>query len=274
MRKILSYLRIGLTAGVTVLYYNLRYFRSFSKHPEKYTFEFRYGKVRKMVLRVLRRFHVDFKVDGFNNFSDLNQKCLIVSNHHSDADPLIMVALHEKPITFISKKEAFDFPIVGNALRALGAFSLDRDNLMNQITQIRDIVAHLKDENQPNLLVYIEGTRNRHPEDGCLQFHAGTLKISKMANVPVVPVAIYGTSRILSSKSYLRKYPTFVEYMPKIEYYNYENFDTNLEAANLRKQIDKHLDEIRKKDLEHIYAQRLTRKRKALETIIDLKRLS
>lgn len=274
MRKLVSYLRIGLTAGIAVLYYNLRYFRSFSKHPEKYPFEYRYAIVRKMVLYVLRHFHVDYKVDGFNNFSDLNQKCLIVSNHHSDADPLIMVALHEKPITFISKKEAFDFPIVGNALRALEAFSLDRDNLMNQISQIRDIVAHLKDESKPNLLVYIEGTRNRHPEDGCLQFHAGTLKISKMANVPVIPMTIYGTSRILSGKSYLKKYPVFVEYMPKIEYFNYENFDTNEEAAKLRKQIDKRIDEIRQKDLDYVYAQRLSRKRKALETIIDLKRLS
>ncbi len=274
MRKILSYLRIGLTAGVGVVYYNLRYFRKFAKLPDNYPFDYRYKIVRKMVRFVLKHFHVDYKVDGFNNFSDLNQKCLIVSNHHSDADPLIMIALHEKPITFISKQEAFDFPVIGNALRALEAFSLDRDNLMNQISQIRDIVAHLKDETKPNLIVYIEGTRNKHPENGCLQFHAGTLKISKMANVPVVPVAIFGTNRILSGKSYLRKYPAFVEYMGKIEYYKYEDFDTNLEAANLRKQIDQRLDEIRQKDLDYVYAQHLTKRRKALETIIDIKRLS
>ena len=251
MRKILSYLRIGLTAGVGVVYYNLRYFRKFAKHPDKYPFDYRYRIVRKMVRFVLKHFHVDYKVDGFNNFSDLNQKCLIVSNHHSDADPLIM-----------------------NVLRALEAFSLDRDNLMNQISQIRDIVAHLKDETKPNLIVYIEGTRNKHPENGCLQFHAGTLKISKMANVPVVPVTIFGTNRILSGKSYLRKYPAFVEYMRKIEYFKYEDFDTNLEAANLRKQFDKRLDEIRQKDLDYVYAQHLTKRRKALETIIDIKRLS
>lgn len=275
MKKYLSYIRIALTAGVALIYYNLRYFRKFAKHPEQYSFEYRYAKVRKLVLYVLKRFHVDYKVDAFKeNFSDLQGKRLIVSNHHSDADPLIMIALHEKPITFISKKEAFEFPIIGNALRGLEGFSLDRENLMNQISQIRDIVAHLKDESKPNIVVYIEGTRNRHPEDGCLPFHAGTLKISKMANVPVVPVAIYGSSRILNGKSYLRRYPAFVEYMKEIDYSKLEKFDTNEEAAKLRKQIDQRLDEIRQKDLDFIYSQKLSKRRKALETMIDVKRLS
>ena len=273
MRKYLSYIRIGLTAGLALLYWNLKYFRKFSKHPEKYSFEYRYEKTRKVVLYVLRRFHVDYKVMGFDNYQKLGKKCLIVSNHHSDADPLIMVALHEKPITFISKKEAFDFPIVGNALRGLEAFSLDRENVMNQINQIKQIVAHLKDETKPDLVVYIEGTRNRTPEDGCLPFHAGTLKITKMAGVPVLPLSLYGTSRILTKNSYLKKYPVFINYMKPIEYYNYENFDTNDEAAKLRHQIDDDLDKSRQLDLDYIYNQKISRKRKALETIIDIKRL-
>lgn len=274
MRKLISYIRIAFTAGVCLIYYNLRYLRKFARHPEKYSYEFRYATIRRMVLYVLKHFHVDYKISGFENYTNLNTKCLIVSNHHSDADPLVMIANHEKPITFISKKEAFDFPIVGNALRALEGFSLDRENLMNQISQIRDIVAHLKDESKPNLVVYIEGTRNKHPEDGCLPFHAGTLKISKMAGVPVVPLTVYGTSRILSGKSYLRKYPTFLHYWQPINYGELENFDTNLEAANLRKAFDNDIDLIRKEDLDYVYSQRLTKRRKALETMIDIKRLS
>ena len=185
-----------------------------------------------------------------------------------------MVALHEKPITFVSKKEAFDFPFVGKILKALEAFSLDRENLMNQISQIRDMVAHLKDENKPNLVVYIEGTRNRHPEDACLSFHAGTLKIAKMAGVPIMPVQLFGTSRILTKKSYLKRYPVFVRYNEIIEYSKFDQFDSNNEAALLRKDFDKKIDELRKRDLDYIYNQKISKKRKALETIIDVKRLS
>ena len=273
MRKLLSYVRIALTAGVAIIYYNLRYFKKFSKHPEKYPYEYRYSTFRKLVLYVLKCFRVDYKVTGFEKFKNLKGKALIVSNHHSDADPLVMIALHEKPITFISKKEAFDFPVIGNGLRALEAYSLDRDNVMNQIKQIKDIVAHLKDDTKPDLVVYIEGTRNKHPEDGCLPFHAGTLKITKMAGVKVQPVTIYGTSRILSSKSYLKRYPAFVHYLDPIDYNEYEQFESNSEAASLRKMMDKDLDNIRKLDFDYINAQKLSRKRKALETIIDIKRL-
>lgn len=274
MRKYFSYIRIALTAGVILIIWNLIYLRKFVRHPEKYPFEYRYKVIRKMVIKVLKHFHVDYQVEGFENYTNIKGKCFIISNHHSDADPLVMIALHEKPITFISKQEAFDFPIIGNALKALEAFSLDRSNIMNQISQIRDIVSHLKDENKPNLVVYIEGTRNRHVEDECLPFHAGTLKIAKMAGVDVLPVAIYGTSRILSGKSYLRKYPAFAHYMNKINYAKMDNFDSNSEATNLKSQIDKEIDHIRELDLNYVYKQRLTKKRKALETIIDIKRLS
>lgn len=273
MRKLLSYIRIGLTAGVRIIYYNFKYFRKFVKHPEKYPYEYRYATFRRLVLYVLKKFHVDYKVTGFEKFENLKGRALIVSNHHSDADPLVMIALHEKPITFISKKEAFDFPVIGNGLRALEAYSLDRDNVMNQIQQIKDIVAHLKDEKKPDLAVYIEGTRNKHPEDGCLPFHAGTLKITKMAGVKVMPVTIYGTSRILSSKSYLKRYPAFIDYLDPIDYTKLEQFDTNDEAAKLRKAMDKNIDRIRKLDFDYINAQKLSRKRKALETVIDIKRL-
>ena len=204
MRKYLSYIRIVLTVGIRLIYANLRYFRKFAKHPEKYPFEYRYNITRKIVLYVLKKFHVDYHQTGYENYTNLHRKCLIVSNHHSDADPLVMVALHEKPITFISKKEAFEFPIVGNALKGLEVFSLYRENVMNHINKIKQIVAHLKDETKPDLVVYIEGTRNRQPEDGCLPFHAGTLKITKMAGVPVVPMSIYVTSRVLTKKSYLK----------------------------------------------------------------------
>lgn len=274
MRKLISYIRLGLTAGLAVIYYYLFYFAKFNRHPEKYSMEYRYKKVRKLVIYVLKCFRVDFHVDGYDKFLDLQEKCLIVSNHQSDADPLVMIAQHEKPITFIAKKEAFEFPFIGPALRCLEGFSLDRENLMNQISQIRDIVAHLKDENKPNLVVYIEGTRNRHPEDACLPFHAGTLKITKMAGVKVVPVQVYGTCRILSKKHYLKRYPAFISYNDPINYNTFEKFESNEEAKRLREDFDKKIDVLRKRDLDLIYNLKISDKRKASETIIDIKRAS
>lgn len=273
IKKLLSYIRLILTAGLAVVFYYLKYFRKFNRHPEKYSMEYRYAKVRKLVLTVLKHFRVDLNVSGYEKFLDLQRKCLVVSNHQSDADPLVMIALHEKPITFIAKKEAFDFPFIGPALRCLEGFSLDRENLMNQISQIRDIVAHLKDETKPNIVVYIEGTRNRHPEDACLPFHAGTLKIAKMAGVPVVPMQVFSTCRILSKHHYLKRYPVFLNYDDPIDYNTYEKFESNEEAMRLRLDFDKKIDALRKRDLDYIYSLKISDHRKASETMIDIKRL-
>lgn len=274
MRKLLSYIRLGLTAGIAIIYYNLFYFRKFARHPEKYPYEVRYQTIRKLVRYVLKCFRVDYHVDGLEKFSDLQGKHMIIGNHHSDADPLIIFALSETPLTVISKKEAFSYPIIGNILKGIGAFSLDRENIMNQIGQIRDIVAHLKDPNKPNILVYVEGTRNKHPEDACLPFHAGTLKISKMAGVDIIPIASLGTSRILTRKSYLKKYPVFIKAFGPIDYTKYEKFDSNEEAANLRKQFDKEIDQLRTLDYKELSKQKMSNKRRLLETKLDVKRMS
>lgn len=274
MRKLLSYLRIGLTAGVAILYTDLVYFRKYSRHPEKYPLEVRYKRIRKLVTYVLKCFRVDYHIDGLEKFSDLHEKCMIICNHHSDADPLIMVALSPKPITFVSKKEAFDYPIVGRLLKLLNAFSLDRENLMNQIHQIRDIVIHLKDPTKPNIVIYLEGTRNKEPEKGCLPFHAGTLKIAKMAGVRVLPFAKFGSSRILTKNSYLKHYPLHAKFLDFVDYSKFNNFDSTLEAENMRNLFDQEIDKLRTLDFEYINKQKISKKRKQLETKIDIERMS
>ena len=87
-------------------------------------------------------------------------------------------------------------------------------------------------------------------------------------------MTIYGTSRILSSKSFLKRYPVFLNYLKPIDYTQYKDFDSNTEAVKLKAIIDKDIDESRKKDFEFVTNQRLSRRRKALETIIDIKKSS
>lgn len=263
-----------MTAGMIVVIYNIIYFRKFSRHPEKYSFAYRYQIIRKMVLYILKCFRVDLYIDGYEKFSDLQRKSMIFENHLSDADPLIIIALSSRPISVVSKKEAFSYPFIKNALRALDAFSLDRENLMNQISQIRDMVAYLKDEKRPNLLLYPEGTRNRKPEEACLSFHGGSLKICKIAGVDILPIVSFGASRIFTTKSYLKRYPVFIKICDPINYSKMEKFDSNEEAKNLRKFFDQEIDKLRSLDYKEINSRKLSQKKKELETRIDIKRMS
>lgn len=269
MKKFLQYLRIVLICGPVIIYYHFRYMIKFSRHPEKYPLEKRYAIARKEISFVINKFHLDYKFEGFEKFTQKKEKTLLISNHLSFFDPLMIIIQSEKPVTFVAKKEIFKMPFVKRVAKAIDVFPIDRDNIMSQLSEIKKVVTYLKDENKPSVIIYIEGTRNKNPENPCLDFHAGTLKIAQMAGCPIMVGATYGGFRALSMKSYLRKYPVFFNVFEEISVEEFKKFNTNELAATLRKKVDHEVDLIRAKDKEYIYSMKLTDKKKELETRVD-----
>ena len=107
----------------------------YSKHKEKYPIEVRYNKVRKIVLEVLKAFNVTIKKENFEEFNDFKSKNrLIVCNHLSLIDPLIIIAVSEKPVTFACKKEVLKLPLVPRIVNILDGykFILYRIQIVNE----------------------------------------------------------------------------------------------------------------------------------------------
>ena len=269
MKKFFQYLRIILICGPVIIYYHFRYMIKFSRHPEKYPLEKRYAIARKEISFVINKFHLDYKFKGFEKFTQKKEKTLLISNHLSFFDPLMIIIQSEKPVTFVAKKEIFKMPFVKRVAKAIDVFPIDRDNIMSQLSEIKKVVTYLKDPNKPSVIIYIEGTRNKNPENPCLDFHAGTLKIAQMAGCPIMVGATYGGFRALSMKSYLRKYPVFFNVFEEISVEEFKRFNTNELAATLRKKVDHEVDLIRAKDKEYIYSMKLRDKKKELETRVD-----
>lgn len=269
MKKFFQYLRIILICGPVIIYYHFRYMIRFSRHPEKYPIEKRYAIARKEISFVINKFHLDYKFNGLEKFTDRKEKTLLISNHLSFFDPLMIIIQSEKPVTFVAKKEIFKMPFVKRVAKAIDVFPLDRDNIMTQLSAIKEIVSYLKDPNKPSVIIYIEGTRNKNPENPCLDFHAGTLKIAQMANCPILVGATYGGFRALSMKSYLRKYPVFFNVFEEIPVEEFKKWNSNDLAHSLRKKVDNEVDLIRAKDKEYILSMKLKDKVKELETRVD-----
>lgn len=271
MRKILRLTKAVLIAGFPILFYHFFYMIRFAKHPEKYSFDYRYKIAQKEIRFVLKLLHVDYNTQGIESFYDMKEKGLIISNHLSDIDPLILIAQSEKPMTFISKMENFKVPFLGKVAKALEVFPLDRKNIMNQISQIKDIVNYLKDNSKPSVIVYIEGTRNRNPENPCLDFHAGTLKMAQMAGVPLVSLATYGTFRVLSKKSYLKRVPTYFKFIKIRSSEEVKSINTTELAQILKNEIDEAVDDFRRVDLKYFDSIKISKKAKELETSYDIR---
>lgn len=252
MRKFFQYMRLVFTAGLPILFYDLFFLLRYSKHPEKYPLELRYRRVRKLILMVVHAFHVDLIVKHPERLN-VNERMLYVSNHHSEADPLIYIALNEKPITFAAKEESLKMPFVGTVVKVLSGIPLDRANIMNQIKEIKQIIDSIKNPEKPIVHIFVEGTRNRHPENDCLEFKGGSFKLGYMAGVSIVPLTIYGTFRLFSIKHYLKRYPVYVEVGEPITKEEYKPMPAVDLADRVKKYIDTKVDEFRYQDSIYVY---------------------
>ena len=104
MRKFFQYVKIVLLAVPAILYYHLFYMIRYSRHPEKYPLEKRYKVARKEISYVIGLFKLDYHLEGMDQFVESNEKYLLISNHLSFFDPLMIIIKSEKPVTFIAKK--------------------------------------------------------------------------------------------------------------------------------------------------------------------------
>ncbi len=122
-----------------------------------------------------------------------NQPAIYVSNHQSNFDvPVIYASL---PIHFgwLAKQELFQVPLFGAAMKKVDCVPIDRSNRRKMMSSINAAAKRIK--NGTSVVIFPEGTRS---PDGNLQpFKKGALLIAAKAQVPVVPIAIYGSYELL-----------------------------------------------------------------------------
>ena len=265
----LKYLRLLFLVGFRLLATFIFYINRYARHPGKYPFEVRYNRIRKLVLKIWKAFRIDYHVTGFDKYVNYDKKCVIISNHLSDSDPLIYIALSEKPITFVAKKEAFTYPFVGTCLRALEALPLDRENLRNQVDTLQRAIDIAKN-GIPNVIIFAEGTRNRHPGTKTLEFKAGSSKVPLRADVVCFPGALYGTFRIFSSKINLKSYPVFVDILEMITPEEIAMMNTVKTAEKMRSLVDLAIEKNKPIDYEIISKMKLSKKKKEKLLACDL----
>src|SRR5438552_12078097 len=127
---------------------------------------------------------------------------LVVSNHLSLADPVVLMAVAPRPLMFMAKEELYRPPVARLILHLWGgSFPVRRG--ANDIRAVRQAFA-LLDAGAP-VVLFPEGTR--HPE-GLGPGHRGVGYLASPAGKPIVPVAITGTDRIPGLWD-LRRLPAF-----------------------------------------------------------------
>ncbi|MDH5347677.1 MAG: AMP-binding protein [Nitrospira sp.] len=119
--------------------------------------------------------------------------CVLVANHASFLDGMVLVAALPEQFSFVAKREFLDQFIPRVYLQRLGTEFVERFAAHESVQDARRLEGALRAGR--TLVFFPEGTFTRLP--GLQPFRMGAFVVAANTGVPVVPVAICGTRSIL-----------------------------------------------------------------------------
>jgi len=144
-------------------------------------------------VRFLLHLGFGFRVEGVEHIPPGG--ALVVANHPSALDPVVLAAALPRRALFIGAAEFLSMPLAGWAMRAYGTIPVRRGRI--DLAVVREAVRAL----EAGVLVAIFPEGRISPDGGSPKAGAGIL--AARAGVPTVPAAILGTARALPLGRYL-----------------------------------------------------------------------
>lgn len=132
---------------------------------------------------------VKFRCEGFENLR-MDEPCLLVVNHLSFFDTYCMALLPAFDITFAVRAWPFRMLWYGWFMRLAGYLDVESKDWRGIRCSAADIVAK-----GGHLLFFPEGHRSR--TGGLQRFHSGAFRLAENLSVPLIPLCIMGTDRLL-----------------------------------------------------------------------------
>lgn len=145
--------------------------------------------------RLLRLAGVQVTVTGKENIPD--GPVVFVSNHQGLFDIPLMLTKLDKPNPLIAKIEIEKIPMVRSWMRELNCIFIDRHDARQSMDCLKK--AQQLIQQGYSVIIFPEGTRNRGGELG--EFKAGGIRLATRAKVPIVPVCISGSYRIMEQNN-------------------------------------------------------------------------
>ncbi len=144
---------------------------------------------------------VKVEITGIENITQ-GKNYIYIPNHQSFFDIFSLMAYLPDDFKFVLKQELVSIPFIGWGTRKLGYISIDRSSPARARFTFKGALDILRDGK--SLLVFAEGTRS---VDGKLQpLKRGAFQLSQGSGIPVIPVAIKGSNRIMK-KGGFKIYP-------------------------------------------------------------------
>ena len=153
---------------------------------------------RHAAMLLVRACGIELGIEGREQLSG-ERPAVIVANHASYVDALVLLAGLGIDAHFAAKRELARVPPLAWLLRRLGTYFVDRVDPAAGVEDVRELEgAVLRGE---HVVVFAEGGFGRAP--GLRAFHLGAFAASAATGAPVVPVVLQGTRSLLRDTQWL-----------------------------------------------------------------------
>ena len=183
MSKIRGYfilIQFSITVAITIVLMYL-----FRKH---------HHKIRKIWMKL------EIKLLGIKleEVGTLDMSCdMVIMNHQSLMDIVIMEYLHDRNLAWVAKKEISNLFFFGHIIKAPQMISIDREDKSGIVTLLKETKDRLS-KGRP-IAIFPEGTRNNGRK--IAKFKFGAKMVADKYKLRVQPVVLINTRKILDSKT-------------------------------------------------------------------------
>jgi 1-acyl-sn-glycerol-3-phosphate acyltransferase len=136
------------------------------------------------------------EIEGME-YVDRSNPQLFVANHSGLHDILSLAAYLPIQFRWVAKKSLFRIPFMGWHMRRSGYIPIDRENPREAAKSIMAAAQVIR--GGVNAIAFPEGTRSRDGELGKL--HSGAFALALRTGVPLVPVVLDGSYRVILPKT-------------------------------------------------------------------------
>ncbi len=132
------------------------------------------------------------EVEGADRLGKLPEGCVVVANHSSYLDALVLAAIVPVPVSFIAKSELMSVRGLKRFLRRLEVEPVERADVQSSVGDSRRIAASAKGR---RLVFFPEGSFDAAP--GLRPFQMGAFMTAAVLKEKIIPLTIRGTRRKL-----------------------------------------------------------------------------
>jgi len=178
-------------------------------------------------------FCIGIKVDvsGHNNIPE--RSSIVIANHASYLDGLLLTAILPPRFTFVIKREVTDVPVLHFLLRRLGSHFVERSNRTTAANHLKKMIR--MSQNDESIALFPEGTFRHTP--GLRPFQKGAFAVAHKTKQPLVPILIHGARKVLPADEWkIKRLPMQVNIMLSIDPSEFAN------VADLKNELQNYFE--------------------------------